>query len=255
MYAGLYTSATFPIKAPVVKNPVRSLYHTTYDRIKQDIVSGRRQPGEPLFEEDLAQSLQVSRTPVREALRRLNHEGLVRIVPNKGAFVRVLTLRDIREIYEVREALESFAAGQAALRMSPEPIRRLSQLAESLKRRKNHLGFRDLRDSWEMLRQAITAAADNERLNAILKMTNEQVETARHYSSAPPGRIEELLLDFLSVVKAIKARDKNRAAKALQLHLRRSKEILLDMFEHRKEGRKQKPKQTTQVSSRMKTAL
>jgi hypothetical protein len=56
-------------------------------------------------------------------------------------------------------------------------------------------------------------------------------------------------------VKAIKARDKNRAAKALQLHLRRSKEILLDMFEHRKEGRKQKPKQTTQVSSRMKTAL
>jgi DNA-binding FadR family transcriptional regulator len=106
-----------------------------------------------------------------------------------------------------------------------------------------------------MLRQAIAAAADNERLNAFLKMTNEQVETARHYSSAPPGRIEELLLDFLSVVKAIKGRDKNRAAKALQLHLRKSKEILLDMFEHRKESPKQKPKQMAHVSLRMKTAL
>lgn len=238
-----------------MKNPVRSLYHTIYDRIKQDIVSGRRQPGEPLSEEDLAHGLQVSRTPVREALRRLNHEGLVRIVPNKGAYVRVLTLRDIREIYEVREALESFAAGQAALRMPAEPIRRLSQVAESLKRRKNHLGYRDLRDAWETLRQAIAAAADNERLNAMLKMTTEQVETARHYSSAPPGRIEELVQDFLSVVKAIKGRDKNRAAKALQLHLKKSKEILLDMFDRPEECPKQKPKQMAAASSRMKTAL
>ena len=238
-----------------MKNAVRSLFYTVYDRIKQDIVSGRLQPGEPLSEEDLAQRLQASRTPVREALRRLNHEGLVRIVPNKGAFVRVLTLRDIREIYEVREALESFAAGQAAMRMSPEQISTISQLAKSLKRRKKHLGYRDLRDSWETLRQAITAAADNERLNAILRMTTEQVETARHYSSAPPGRIEELLSDFLSVVKALKGRDKNRAAKVLQLHLRKSKEILLDMFDHRREGQKLKPKQTAVASSRMKTTL
>jgi DNA-binding GntR family transcriptional regulator len=231
---------------------VRSLFYTIYDRIKQDIVSGQLQPGEPLSEEDLAQRLQASRTPVREALRRLNHEGLVRIVPNKGAFVRVLTVRDIREIYEVREALESFAAGQAATRMSLEQISAISQLAEGLKRRRRHLGYRDLRDSWEMLRQAITAAADNERLNAILRMITEQVETARHYSSAPPGRIEELVLDFFNVVKALKRRDKTRAAKMLQLHLKKSKEILLDMFGHREERPEEKPKQMAMVSSRMK---
>ncbi len=234
---------------------MRSLFYTIYDRIKQDIVSGQLQPGEPLSEEDLAQRLQASRTPVREALRRLNHEGLVRIVPNKGAFVRVLTVRDIREIYELREALESFAAGQAAMRMSPEQVSAISQLAESLKRRKKHLGYRDLRDSWETLRQAITGAADNERLNAILRMINEQVETARHYSSAPPGRIEELLSDFLSVVHALEGRDKAKAAKALQLHLRKSKEILLNMFGHREEGKAEKAKPIAMVSSRIKKAF
>ena len=238
-----------------MKNTVRSLFHTVYDRIKQDIIAGRLQPGEPLFEEELAQRLQVSRTPVREALRRLHHEGLARIVPNKGAFVRVLTPRDIREIYELRQALESFAAGQAALQMPPEEMRRLSQLAENLKRRRKLLGYKDLRDAWETLRQSITAAADNERLNAILRMTNEQVETARHYSSAPPGRIDELLSDFLSVVKALKDRDKAKAASALQLHLRKSKEILLNMFGHKEEGETEKTKPIAMGSSRVKKAF
>ncbi len=112
-----------------------SLFHRVYDKIKQDIVLARLQPGEPLLEEDLAKRLQVSRTPIREALRKLNHDGMVRIVPNKGAFVRVLTPRDIREIYEVREALESFAAAQAATSLSDEQLRSLSRLAENLNRR------------------------------------------------------------------------------------------------------------------------
>jgi DNA-binding GntR family transcriptional regulator len=238
-----------------VKSAIYSLYYTVYDRIKQDIVAGRLQPGEPLFEEELAQRLQVSRTPVREALRRLHHEGLARIVPNKGAFVRVLTPRDIREIYELREALEGFAAGQAALQLPPEETRKLSRLAENLKRRRKLLGYKDLRDAWETLRQTITASADNERLNAILRMTNEQVETARHYSSAPPGRIEELLADFLGVVQALKGRDRAKAASALQLHLRKSKKILLNMFGQGAEGETEKTKSIATGSARVKKAF
>lgn len=208
----------------------RSLYVTVYDRIKQDIVLARLHPGEPLFEEDLAARLQVSRTPIREALRKLNHDGLVRIVPNKGAFVRVLTPRDIREIYEIRGALEGFAAAEAAARLSGEQLGSLSRLAQNLKRREARLGYKELRDAWEMLRQMIIAAADNERMKMILATVNDQVETARHYSSAPPGRLEELLADFVSVVEALRARNSAKAQRLFQDHLTKSKKVLLEMF-------------------------
>lgn len=208
----------------------RSLYLTVYERIKQDIVLARLHPGEPLLEENLAESLRVSRTPVREALRKLNHDGLVRIVPNKGAFVRVLTPRDIREIYEVREALESFGAAQAATRLSGAQLHSLVRLAEDLRRRKARLGERDLRNAWETLRQMIITATDNARIKTILTTVNDQVETARHYSSALPGRIQELLSDFLAVVDALKARNTSKAQRLLQSHLAKSKRVLLRMF-------------------------
>ncbi len=207
-----------------------SLFHRVYDKIKQDIVLARLQPGEPLLEEDLAKRLQVSRTPIREALRKLNHDGMVRIVPNKGAFVRVLTPRDIREIYEVREALESFAAAQAATSLSDEQLGSLYRVAKNLKRRAARLGYKEVRDAWEMLRQMMIVAADNERMRMILATVNDQVETARHYSSAPPGRIKELVADFLSVIEALQARSSVRAQKLLQNHLSKSKRVLLQMF-------------------------
>jgi len=208
----------------------QSLYVNVYDRIRQDIVSARLHPGEPLFEEDLAKWLRVSRTPIREALRKLNHDGLVRIVPNKGAFVRVLTPRDIREIYEIRGALESFATAEVATRLSDQQLYFLSRRAKDLKRRQSRLGYRDVRDAWEAIRQMVIAAIDNERMKTILANMSDQVETARHYSSAPPGRLEELLADFVSVVEALKARNSTKAQRLLQDHLNKSKKVLLTMF-------------------------
>lgn len=217
----------------------RSLYVTVYDKIKQDIVLARLHPGEPLLEEDLAERLQVSRTPIREALRKLNHDGLVRIVPNKGAFVRVLTPRDIREIYEIRGALESFATAEAATRLSDQQLYFLSRRVRDLKRRQSRLGYRDIRDAWEAIRQMVIAAADNERMKTILATMSDQVETARHYSSAPPGRLEELFADFVSVVEALKARNSAKAQRLLQDHLNKSKKVLLEMFASSLEDEKQ----------------
>lgn len=223
------------------------LVDRVYETIKQDILMNHLQPGEPLLEEGLAGLLSVSRTPIREALRRLEHEGLIRIVPNKGAFVRVLTLKDIREIYEVREALESFAAGRAAIRLSKKELERFLTLGRSLERRKLQLGYRHLRDAWEALRQTIITAAGNERIQSILATINDQIEAARQYASAPPGRIEELVADFVSVVHALKKRDRSGSAGAVREHLRKSKNVLLEMFgaaerEKRKPGRVPKPR-------------
>lgn len=207
-----------------------TLVDKVYDKIRQEILANRLHPGEPLLEEELATSLGTSRTPIRDAMRRLNHEGLVRIVPNKGAFVRVLTPRDIREIYEVREALESFAAGRAAVKLSEKGLGALSTLASDLKRRRPQLGYKDLRDSWETLRQVIITSADNERIQKILTTMNDQIETARHYASAPPGRIQELLADFVSVVQAMQERKPIETERAVRHHLHKSKQVLLEIF-------------------------
>jgi DNA-binding FadR family transcriptional regulator len=80
------------------------------------------------------------------------------------------------------------------------------------------------------MRQMIMATTDNERMKTILVTMNDQIETARHYSSAPPGRIQELLSDFLSVVKALRVRNSVRAQRLLQAHLSKSKKVLLEMF-------------------------
>lgn len=207
-----------------------TLVDKVYDKIKEEILANRLHPGEPLLEEELATSLGASRTPIRDAVRRLNHEGLVRIVPNKGAFVRVLTPKDIREIYEVREALESYAAGRAAVNFGKKELQALSALVHGLKRRRSQLGHKDLRDAWETMRQMTIASTDNDRMRTILTTMNDQVETARRYSSAPPGRVEALLTDFLSVVRALQSRNGFKAEVALRDHLEKSKNVLLEIF-------------------------
>jgi DNA-binding GntR family transcriptional regulator len=207
-----------------------SLGNDVYNRIKQDIVSSRLKPGEPLLEEKLSKDFKVSRTPIREALKKLNHDGLVRIVPHKGAFVRVMSSKDIREIFEVREAIEGYVAGQATTQLSELDLEMLARLAKDLRRRNKGLGHTDLRNAWETLRQTLIRVTHNDRIRSILDTMKDQIEVSRYYASFPPGRIEELLSDFLAVVRALQNRDSTRTVEAFQSHLRKSKAVLLTLF-------------------------
>lgn len=207
-----------------------TLVKTIYTRIKEDILAQRYQPGEPLVEERLGELLHVSRTPLRAALNTLNHQGLVQIIPKKGAFVRVLRPNDIREIYEVREALEGFAIGEVAGRLASKELRFLVGQVRKLKRRQKDLGYKDLRDAWENLRVIITESLNNDRIRAILNMMRDQIEVARHFASAPEGRIDELLNDFVETVQALRNRDGEKASTSLRNHLRKSKGVLLRLF-------------------------
>jgi DNA-binding GntR family transcriptional regulator len=104
----------------------------TYAEIRDRILSGRLLPGTRLVEVDLATELDVSRTPVREALRRLSAEGLIEMLPNRGATVRSWTDRELHDIYQSRAQLESLAAELAAERMDGEALTRLEQLCDDM---------------------------------------------------------------------------------------------------------------------------
>ena len=100
---------------------------SAYDEIRRGIVEGRYRPGERLVEQRIAEELDLSRTPVREAFRRLQSEGLVEVQPNRGVSVRGLTVDEIGDLYELRARLEAMAAERAATRALAEELVKLTE--------------------------------------------------------------------------------------------------------------------------------
>ncbi|MFK8252600.1 GntR family transcriptional regulator [Ancylobacter terrae] len=115
-----------PLSA-VAKEAPAPLRRKVLDSLRQSIVHGRLAPGSRLVERDLIERLNVSRTVIREALRQLESEGLIEVVPNKGAVVRKLTPAEARELYAIRGVLEGLAARLFCESASPDEIRQLEQ--------------------------------------------------------------------------------------------------------------------------------
>ena len=108
-------------------NEYLPLRDVVFNTLRQAIITGEFAPGERLMEISLANRLGVSRTPVREALRQLELEGLVRIIPNRGAFVEGITKEDVKDIYEIRARLEGLCAKWAADRITKDQIAELEE--------------------------------------------------------------------------------------------------------------------------------
>ena len=115
----------------IVLLPVALLAGWTHEALSlpvEDILNGKYQANEELKEKNIGDDLGVSRTPVREALRQLELEGLVHIIPNKGAFVEGVTLQDVKDIYEIRTLLEGLCARWAAERITQEQLEELEEI-------------------------------------------------------------------------------------------------------------------------------
>ena len=135
-----------PRSAPDNRLPQRA-----YEWIKDAILEGRLKEGEPLSENRLAQEISISRTPIREALRNLEQDGFVRMVPGKGAFVAGISMEDVKEIYDIRILLEPLAARTAADRIPPEALDAAARDWEALRerhRRGEALTWEQVRSVW-----------------------------------------------------------------------------------------------------------
>jgi len=194
-------------------------YQWAYEEIRRRIMDGDLPPGAPLSEYQLAELLQVSRTPVREALKRLEHEGIVRSAPNRGAFVAELSLQDIMEIYQIREQLEGVAARIAAQSM---PAADVQELEEELRRAAALAAKGHVRETFESdvhLHKQIIGATRNRRLVTILATLDDQVRRIRSMSPRTPGRLEATLREHNEIVARIKERDASGAEAAMRRHL------------------------------------
>jgi DNA-binding GntR family transcriptional regulator len=208
------------------KVEVRSLVDVVAERLEQAIISGKLEPGAKLSEQGLATSLGVSRGPLREAIRRLEGRKLLERTPNIGVRVARLSLKDLRDILEAREALEGMAARLAATRMSDTEIAGLEKLLASHGKQKSVVEgkgyYQDSKDVDFHVR--IVNGSGNERLAQML--TGDLyylLKVYRYRSSTKPGRAKQALAEHKALVAALKKRDPDAAEAAMRTHLRNAR--------------------------------
>jgi DNA-binding GntR family transcriptional regulator len=201
---------------------IRELNQRAYDEIRRRILNGEFIPSSPISEYQLAAELNFSRTPVREALKRLEEEGLVWSIPNKGTFIAELSAQDIMEIYQVREGLEGMAALIAAEQMSEKDIQLLEKEIALL----NELKFTGRVDEIFQcdirLHKLIIESTQNIRLGKILATLDDQMHRVRIFFSQTPDWLQAVIQDHTTLVEKIKARDGKGAENAMVQHLRSS---------------------------------
>lgn len=210
-----------------VQSPQTSRSEDAYQRLRQAILRGEIRPNERLIEVDLADRLQISRTPIREVLQRLGTEGLI-VRVRRGWRVREHTWDEISEIYETRVALEGYATGLAAIRAGDDELARIRDIhldPDSAEPRTARDHLVEVNDEFHA---AIVEAAHNTRLLELARQSREyffNYRIARLYSEA---EAEASVQGHEEIVQALLARDDARAETAMRRHILQAIDVLRD---------------------------
>ncbi len=217
--------------APVVPSPspaYRPLREIVQSQLLRDIVSGAFAPGLKLNETHLAQAYGVSRGPVREALRALEGQGLVRFVANRGAVVSRLSRTDVQEIYQIRIELEGLAARLGATHISDERIARMRQLVDQMD------ASTEVSARWlalnNQLHMTLYEAADNARLCALIADQMRTLQPYMAYFLDIPGRLLDTHSDHRLLVDAVARHDARQSELVTEDHLGRAAAIIVGVI-------------------------
>ena len=187
--------------------------------IREDIIAGKYQQKEELREIAIGDELQVSRTPVREALRQLELEGLVTIVPNRGAYVVGISSQDMKDMFEIRLLLEGFCAGKAAENASLEQLEMLEEIMVLTEYHIKHGHIRQLIGLDSKFHEILFVAGGSRMLEHALKNYHDYLKRARRFSLLVPGRAVESIREHRQILEAVKAQNKKKAGDAVCQHL------------------------------------
>jgi DNA-binding GntR family transcriptional regulator len=214
--------------------PSRSACEVAYATIKSDILAFRLKPLDALSEAHLAQQLGMSRTPIREAIRKLEQEGLIWFARHKGAFVSPISLDDVLEIYLLREILEGAAAGLAAQRIDLAQVESLMDKLRLVDASDSEVDIKQMTELDSSVHAAILRAAGQTRLSSFVKALNEQAIRMRYIGifARPRGNRDELI----AVVKALHKRDSAGAEAAMRTHIRIARENIATFYRHGKDS-------------------
>jgi DNA-binding GntR family transcriptional regulator len=203
-----------------------------YLAVRAGIVDGSFPPGSRLGEADLAESLDVSRTPVREALRRLSSDGLIETLPNRGARVRSWSVEEIIEIFEVRALLEGRAASLAARRSTPEFVDELAELCSAMEAAATARPEPDLSRVATLNRQfhrLIMERADSPLLVGLVESVTLFALTVRTFEGYGERRLEQSMRQHRELVDAVAASDPMWAESVMRAHILSATHVLTEV--------------------------
>lgn len=203
-----------------------SLRGRVYNILRENILNGKYAPGDNLIEMKIAAELNVSRTPVREALRQLELEGLIESIPNKGVTVKGITVKDMEDIYKIRVLLEGLAAKLAVENIADDEIKKLQEIYDLMEFYTAKNDINAISKLNTEFHDVIYAATKSNVLQHILKDFQFYVKWARHESLSSPGRKEEALKEHLSILEAFKNKDLEAAGVSLKIHVENSSKNL-----------------------------
>lgn len=206
---------------------LNSLRAKVFTQLQNDILNGKYQLGESIIETKLSEELGVSRTPIREAIRQLELEGLVQSIPNKGVLVKGISAQDIEDIYTIRMMIEGLAARWAAEKMTEEELAELKEAVEleefyTSKNDTQHLLQFDSR-----FHDIIFRASKSKPLMHTLSTFHHYVQRARNASFSEPERARKVLEEHRAILQALMERDAEKAERLTTEHVRNASMNLL----------------------------
>ena len=208
-------------------NEYLPLRDVVFNTLRQAILRGELQPGERLMEIQLAQRLGVSRTPVREAIRKLELEGLVLMLPRRGAEVAEITRQDLEDVLEVRAALEELAVKDACEHITDEQLQDLKKAANEFKRSLEGTDLVACAEADIHFHEIIYAATNNKRLVQMLNNRREQRYRYRMENLKDKRTYRTLVEEHDAIRRALKKQDKEKAGAAINVHIENQRRSIL----------------------------
>ncbi|MQA95279.1 MAG: FCD domain-containing protein [Streptosporangiales bacterium] len=205
--------------------PRRTTHQFVRETLRRAILGGALAGGARLVQTDIAEQLQVSTTPVREALRDLAADGLIRFDPHRGAVVRELDLAELMEIYEIRKALEPLAIRKAAKRITPEQLAEAEALQDKMDAETDPGAWTELNGRFHRVLESASGAA---RLESIVKTVQDASAIyVAHCLDVQPARMRGGNREHRRLIAALRAGDGDRAARVLVEHLDKTLKSIL----------------------------
>lgn len=208
-------------------NDYKPLRDVIFDTLREAIIVGELKPGERLMEVQLAKKMGVSRTPVREAIRKLELEGLVEMLPRKGAHIADLSVKDIMDVLEVRATLDGLATSLSASRISEEEIKELKHIHSQFI---NYVEKENLQGSIKKdveFHDIIYRSSRNDKLIQISNNLREQIQRFRVIYIKDYSSSRELIREHNEIIDAISSRSSDMAMKSAQSHIKKQEEAII----------------------------
>ncbi len=213
-------------------NDYKPLREIIFNTLREAIIVGELKPGERLMEVQLAEKMGVSRTPVREAIRKLELEGLVTMIPRKGTHVAELSVKDIMDVLEVRTSLDCLATALSVARISAEEIKELKSISAQFVNYMEKGNLQGLIKKDIEFHDVIYRSSRNEKLLQIANNLREQVYRFRVIYLKDYVSPREVVKEHSDILDAIVGKDTAAAQKAAEEHVRNQKETMINAIKN-----------------------